>query len=201
VLHQQLRKLRDSICSKKDLPIYMVAGSRTLDEMATYLPQTIDELEQISGFGKVKLEVYGKQFLEIIQVYCNESNLSSLIAEKIPKRKRKENTAPKVDTKAESFSLYKSGKTIGEIARERNLTAQTIEGHLSYYVQKGLIGIEELVSREKVVLIEPMVREFHNGSSITPIKEKLGDNFSYGEIRLVIAWNEFQKNSSSHVDH
>ena len=200
-LHQQLRKLRDSICSKRDLPIFIVAGSRTLDEMATYLPQTIDELEQISGFGKVKLEVYGKQFLEIIQAYCNENNLSSMITEKKAKRKRKENKEKKVDTKAESFSLYKSGKTIIEIARERNLTAQTIEGHLSYYVQKGLIGIEELVSREKVVLIEPMVREFHNGSSITPIKEKLGDNFSYGEIRLVIAWNEFQKNSSSHVDH
>ena len=49
VLHQQLRKLRDSICSKKDLPIYMVAGSLTLNEMATYLPQTIDELEQNSA--------------------------------------------------------------------------------------------------------------------------------------------------------
>jgi hypothetical protein len=201
VLHQQLRKLRDSICSKKDLPIYMVAGSRTLDEMATYLPQTIDELEQISGFGRVKLEVYGKQFLEIIQDYCNENNLSSQIAEKTPKRRRKENKEPKIDTKAESHRLYKLGKLVVEIAEERNLTAQTIESHLSYYVQKGLIGIEELVSREKVIIIEPMVREFHNGASITPIKEKLGDNVSYGEIRLVIAWSEFKKNSSSHINH
>ena len=200
-LHQQLRKMRDNICSKKDLPIYMVAGSRTLDEMATYLPLTIDELEQISGFGKVKLEVYGKQFLEIIQAYCNEHSLPSMIKQKSPKRRRKEANEPKVDTKTESFRLYKTGKTVVEIAKERRLTAQTIEGHLSYYVQKGLIGIEELVSREKVILIEPLVKEFYHGSSVMPIKEKLGNDVSYGEIRLVIAWNEFQNNSPSHINH
>jgi ATP-dependent exoDNAse (exonuclease V) alpha subunit len=200
-LYQQLRKLRDNICSKKDLPIYMVAGSQTLNEMTTYLPQTIEELEQISGFGKIKLEAYGKQFLEVIQGYCNEEKLISQIAERTPKRRRKENKESKADTKAESFRLYKMGKTVGEIAEERSLTTQTIESHLSYYVQKGLIGIEELVSREKLILIEPMVIEFRHGNSITPIKEKLGNDVSYGDIRLVIAWTDFKKNSSPHVDH
>ena len=59
VLHQQLRRLRDSICAKKDLPVYYVVTGKTLDEMACYLPQTLDELEKISGFGKAKIENYG----------------------------------------------------------------------------------------------------------------------------------------------
>src|SRR5206468_8206925 len=40
-LYQLLKKSRDVICAKADLPIYVVAGSNTLDEMARYLPQTL----------------------------------------------------------------------------------------------------------------------------------------------------------------
>jgi ATP-dependent DNA helicase RecQ len=73
---------------------------------------------------------------------------------------------------------------------------QTIEGHLSYYVQKGLIKIEELVHSDKIKLIEPVLKGF-NGGSITPIKEKLGKDISFGEIRLVIAWTLFKSSPTS----
>jgi hypothetical protein len=195
VLHQQLRKLRDSICSKKDLPIYIVAGSNTIDEMARYLPQTLIELRKVSGFGDAKIEQYGQQFLEVILAYCAENKLSSLINEKSPKRERKERTGEKKlrgDTKAESYKLYKKGTPVSDIAKTRSLTVQTIEGHLAYYIQEGLIDINELVSREKLVLIEPAIKDF-NGGSITPIKEKLGTDISFGEIRLVLAWSAFKK--------
>jgi hypothetical protein len=196
VLHQQLRRLRDTICSKKDLPIYIVAGSRTIDEMAQYLPQTLAELRKISGFGDAKTEQYGQQFLDVILDYCKQNDLSSLIHEKSPKRERKQNNGekkPKVDTKAESFRLYGEGKTVVEIAKERNLTVQTIEGHLSYYVSNGEINIEDLVSREKILLIEPAIKDFEGGS-ITPIKEKLRSDIGFGEIRLVLAWQDYKKN-------
>jgi hypothetical protein len=196
VLHQQLRKLRDSICSKKDTPIYMVAGSRTIDEMAEYLPQSPEELIKISGFGKARLESYGQQFLEIIQQYCKEYNLTSRITEKSPKRQRKEtigSKGSKIDTKAETYKLYKEGLPVNDIAKTRNLTIQTIEGHLAYYVQRGEISIDELINGEKLMLIEPAIKDF-NGGSIIPIKEQLGRAISFGEIRLVIASSVF-KNS------
>ena len=196
VLHQRLRKLRDFICSKADIPIYIVAGTNTLDEMARYLPVNLIELRKISGFGDAKTEKYGQQFLDIIVEYCNEKSLSSLIHEKIPKRERKTAETEKknkIDTKAESFRLYKEGKRVEEIAKERNLTQQTIEGHLAHYVSTGEIDISKLVSREKVVLIEPIAKTF-SGKSLTPIKEKLGREISFGEIKLVIAWLGFKRN-------
>ena len=195
VLHQQLRKLRDSICSKKDLPIYIVAGSNTIDELAKYLPQTLIELRKVSGFGDAKIDQYGQQFLEVIQAYCIDNNLSSLIHEKSPKRERKERTGErklKGDTQAESYKLYKEGMPVPDIARARSLTLQTIEGHLAHYIKEGLIDINELVSREKLVLIEPVIKDF-NGGSITLIKEKLGTGISFGEIRLVLAWSAHKK--------
>ena len=203
ILHQQLRKLRDTICSKKDLPIYIVAGSTTLDEMSRYLPQTLKELRKISGFGDVKIEQYGQQFLDIILDYCKEKNLPSLIHEKTTKRERKEKSGEKkvkIDTKAESFRLYKEGKMFEEIANERKLTIQTIEGHLAHYVQLGEIKINELVNKEKIGLIESTIKN-NSGKSITAIKENLGNSISFGEIKLVLAGLEFRKNSSSHEHH
>jgi len=202
VLHQRLRKLRDNICSKADLPIYIIAGTNTLDEMSRYLPQTLGEIRKISGFGDAKTEKYGQQFLDIILAYCKEKGLSSLIHEKNPKKEKKIESGEKkkkIDTKAESFSLYKEGKHVGEIAKERNLTQQTIEGHLAHYVSIGGINIEELVSKEKISLIEPHTKKF-KGGSITTIKEKLGSKISFGEIRLVLAWLAFKKSSSSGAD-
>lgn len=79
-----------------------------------------------------------------------------------------------------------------EIARERNLTRQTNEGHLAYYVFTGEIEINELVSREKFILKEPVVRNLPD-KSIKPVKEKLGNDVSYSEIRLVMAWLDGQK--------
>jgi hypothetical protein len=202
VLHQRLRKLRDNICSKADLPIYIIAGTNTLDEMSRYLPQTLVEIRKISGFGDAKTEKYGQQFLDIILEYCGERNLSSLIHEKNPKKERKIESGEKkkkIDTKAESFRLYKEGKRADEIAKERNLTLQTIEGHLAHYVSIGEINIEELVTKEKISLIEPLTKEFKGGSIIT-IKEKLGNKVSFGEIRLVLAWLTFKKGSSPEND-
>lgn len=188
-LHQQLRKLRESICAKRDLPIYIVAGSNTIDEMAMYLPQTLTELRKISGFGDTKIEQYGQQFLDIILKYAEEHNLHSLIHEKSSGKRKKEKISPgkkRGDTHTETFRLYKEGQSIAAIAKTRKLAISTIEGHLTTFVQRGDIKISELVSREKVVLIESALEEF-TGSSITPIKKKLGEGISFGEIRLVMA--------------
>jgi ATP-dependent DNA helicase RecQ len=204
-LYKQLRRLRDKICSELDAPIYFVAGSVTLDEMARYLPQSAHELTQVSGFGKVKTQQFGDRFLEIINAYCEANSLTSNIAEKKPKRERKEkkvkaaaavDTAeekpPAVNTKQESYNLYRQNKSIEEIAELRNMTTQTIEGHLAHFIQQGLISVDELVSREKLVLIEPVL-DLYDGKSLKPLKDQLGNAVSYGDIRLAVAWKEFQK--------
>ncbi|HEX7904531.1 MAG TPA: helix-turn-helix domain-containing protein [Chitinophagaceae bacterium] len=194
-LHLQLRKLRDSICERKGIALYLVAGTQTLTEMVTYLPQSLGELEKISGFGPAKLSAYGQQFLDIIVAYSLAHNLSSRIEEKIPKRIRKEKKEVKTDTKEQTLHLYQQGKTPSEIAGERMLSLQTIEGHLAFYIERGDINIHELVSREKILLIEPVIKEY-SGGPLASIKEKLGNKIGFGEIKLVLAWTAFQKNQS-----
>lgn len=189
LLHRRLKEQRDRFCEAKDQPIYLVATSHTLAEMARYLPQTKDELMKISGFGEARLKQYGQAFLDIITEYCNEHNLESLISEKPAKRERKQSTgspSKKIDTYAETFRLFKEGKSILAIAAERKLSVGTIEGHLTRYVAQKEIQLEELVSKEVISLVEEALKG-HDGKSIIPIKEKLGEAVTYGEIRMVMA--------------
>jgi len=194
LLHKKLRELRNKICEQKNVPVYYVAGTTTIDEMATYLPQTLDEIVKINGFGQAKAKQYGYSFLKLINEYCAEHNLSSSVNSKQPKKERKEKTAKeeKEDTKAISYKLHKEGNSIADIARLRNLAVSTIESHLAFYIQRGIISVNELVKTEKLILIEPHLESFESGS-IAPIKEKLGDAVSFGEIRMVLASKEWKK--------
>lgn len=199
VLQQQLRKVRDTICARKDIPLYLVAGTATIEEMVLYLPQSLAELKKISGFGEAKVNQYGQQFLDVIAAYTEEHGLSSLMHEKTPKKEKKERVGDKkqkIDTKAASYQLFKEGKSIAEIAKERSFTIQTIEGHLAYFVEQGMVKINELISPDRLLLIEPAMKNF-KGGSITEIKEQVGADISFGEIKLALAWEAFKKTSSA----
>jgi ATP-dependent DNA helicase RecQ len=189
----ELKDIRRDIALHENLPAYIILSDSTLLEIATYLPQTLDELRLISGFGDVKLARYGREFLLPVKSYCTKNGLTSRIKQKVAKRERKAKTERSgngnrsSDTAFESFNLFKSGKTVAEIAAERNLAVATIEGHLSFYIYNGAIDVLEIVNEKKIPLIKDAV-ESYGTEKLSPLKEVLGEDTSYGEIKAVIAW-------------
>lgn len=85
-LFNKLRTIRMNLAQKTNVPAYIIFSDFTLLELATYLPQTMDEIKKISGFGEIKLTKYGQIFLEAVIDYCAKRKLPSKISEKIPKR-------------------------------------------------------------------------------------------------------------------
>ena len=165
----------------------MIANGNSIDEMARYLPQTFDELNKISGFGKVKAQQYGEAFLSIINAYCEENNLHTNMDTMPEKAKRKEKTVEvKTDTKTASFILFKAGKTKAEIAVERSLAIATIDGHLAYFVGIGEIDVDHLVPLEKQQAIKNAVA-IHGHEVHKTIIENIPAGISYGEVRIVLA--------------
>jgi len=76
---------------------------------------------------------------------------------------------------------------LDEITLNRNLSLNTIYGHIEKLILAGEnIHIEKLVKKEKIEMISSAVLEM-GGETLKPIKERLGDNYSYGEIRIVRA--------------
>lgn len=192
-LLQQLKQLRKEIATEENVPAYIILSDVTLIELATYLPQNKTDLMKISGFGEVKVDRYGSKIWKKIEEYCHERNLTSRMELKSPKRIRKERKEKVTDTKQQSFELFRDGKSIQQIAELRNLSTSTIEGHLAFYIAEGTLRLEDIIDdMEKIEAIKDIVKKI-GGATLTPIKEVLGDGYSYGEIKMVIAHLEWQK--------
>ncbi len=192
-LLNELKLVRRDIAANANVPPYLILSDAALAEMATYFPQTLDELRLISGFADIKLARYGREFLIPVKNYCAKNGLSSSIGQKKAHKAQKTranrpgNTNRSSNTAEESFQMYRSGKTVTEIAAQRSLATTTIEGHLSYYIYKGEMDVQEMVNEEKKLFIKDTV-ESYGAEKLAPLKEVLGENYSYGEIRAVIAW-------------
>ncbi|MDT8432886.1 MAG: helix-turn-helix domain-containing protein [Bacteroidales bacterium] len=85
-----------------------------------------------------------------------------------------------------SFEMFRSGKSVAEIVKERELAASTIESHLAEFIEKGELDVLEILDEEKVAEIKKALKE-HYRDSITPVKKVLGKDVSFGEIKMVMA--------------
>jgi hypothetical protein len=111
------------------------------------------------------------------------------------KKSPSEPKAPKIDTYAVTFERYKSGKSIEEIAKERNLTENTIEGHLSRYIAAGELEVTDFTTLERVENILVVANELGT-EQLNAIKNSLSDDYGYGEIKIALAYASFQRNKS-----
>lgn len=102
------------------------------------------------------------------------------------KEKRGVTKKEKIDTKKETFVLFTQGKTISEIASVRKMANSTIEGHLAYYAAKGELDVTSIVSAKRIEEIVSAARSLDT-FLLNPIKQSLGADYSYGEIKLAIA--------------
>ena len=183
-----LKRWRNMICSETGHPIYMVANQASLEEISKYLPLSKKDLILMAGFGKAKADKYGDDILEMVGDFCERNGLESNISAKPVSQRKKSGLKPKevkADTKIMSLNLYKDGKSITEISKERNLSSGTIEGHLAYFIGLGELDINGFVSREKQDLINAAIVVFGTASHKKLI-ENLPPDISYGELRMVL---------------
>lgn len=99
----------------------------------------------------------------------------------IPKTEKKKDKTPTAEI---SFALYKEGKTVEEIAKERGLVNSTIEGHLCKYIETGEVKATDLIEEEKLKNILSLITP--ETSSLTEIKSQLGDEYTYGDVRVAM---------------
>lgn len=101
--------------------------------------------------------------------------------------------AEKGATQRESLILFREGKDMNAIAKLRNLAVSTVSSHLAQFVRSGELDVYQLVSKEKVDRILPIVKEV-GGNATGPIKQQLGDAFSWEDIRIVLNhWYHLQE--------
>lgn len=199
-LYRQLLLLRDEICNEDRKPLYLVAGAKTLAELANHLPTTSDQLLCISGFGRAKVEAFGERFLKVIREYREENNISgefTVAPGRRKKRKEKEKDPSSVDaerpgpsvgaTRVKTFEMFSRGMSPEEIARERNLATGTVLSHLVPFVAVGKLDVSRLVSLEKQELIRNALVDFDPAEGLSKVKSRLPDDVSFADIKFMVA--------------
>ncbi|TSJ41501.1 helix-turn-helix domain-containing protein [Fluviicola chungangensis] len=103
-----------------------------------------------------------------------------------PKKEVKEEKVAKKNTYEITFDLFEAGKTIEEIANERQLGLSTIEGHFAKLIQQEKIDITSVLDPKRISEIESYLEDAE-GKTLGMLKEELGDRVSYAELKWVQA--------------
>ena len=188
-LFRTLKEWRTAKAKEHNLAPYQVLHQRVLLRIVVFLPQTLTELEKIRGVGAKTVAKYGQELIDLVAAYRSKHGIEQVVPpEKTGQAASKQasRTGQAGDTRQMTLELFRQGHTPEQIAAARGLAQSTIESHLSFLVHKGELGIEELLSTGRQEAIKKAIAEAEGGS-LKKIKEMLGDEISYGQIKIVLA--------------
>jgi ATP-dependent DNA helicase RecQ len=188
-----LKALRMELAKSEHVPPYVVFHDSTLQQMCLRLPLDRESMLEVPGMGTHKLEKYGEPFLSVIasNLEANPDIVKNLAANQVEKntqhKAKVKKEGSKTATHIVTFEAFKSGRSIPDIACDRNLTISTIKGHLLHCKQHGLsVEWEDLIPDGTEELILKKIMEL-GVSSLKPLKEALPEEIDYCTIISVIA--------------
>ncbi|MHB8574121.1 MAG: DNA helicase RecQ [Dehalococcoidia bacterium] len=181
-LFERLRGLRKRLADERNVPPYVVFSDAVLRAMATRLPTTIEELLAINGIGEHKAQQFGLVFLQEIAAHMAGLRPAPRAA---PSRERQ--PLKPGETRVLTLELFREGRSPAQIATHRQLSLSTIEGHLAEALEQGEpIDVDALLVPARRRVIEAAMAEVGSWP-LKPVMERLGDGYTYGELRLVRA--------------
>lgn len=185
-MFENLRALRKDIADRAGVPPFVIFGDTTLREMAYYFPPDKENFARLAGVGEKKLLEFADVFLEVINKFAVENNISSI---SVPESRA---TRP-VKVKIRSLQFHMRTKElvikkipIDRIAKDQNLKPSTIINHIEKLIDAGeKLNLEYLkLPSDKFEKIKNAFRECGD-EKLKPVFEYLGEKYEYDDIRLV----------------
>jgi hypothetical protein len=133
--------------------------------------------DEIKYYRINKMETVTQEFKKVKITLIDEEEDIDRYAKK---EKKKE---PKKSTIQETFELWQQQLSVAEIASIRKLTEQTIGGHLAKLIEAKSIKISEVLPEDKIMELAEAFKGFE-GNSVTELKEKYGEKFSWDELKM-----------------
>jgi len=161
---------------------------------AKLMVATLVSGEAISKEKLTSTEIKEYKTLKIERVFedFKKANITLIEDEKDAERyvpNKSGSKQPKKSTVELTYELWLEKKTIQEIAIIRKYNQDTIMSHLTKLIQSRTITIDEVLPKEKVLALTEAFSGYKE-ESVSPLKEKYGDAFSWEELRMFKAsWN------------
>ena len=184
-LYEQLRQVRAQLAKEEGMPAYIIFSNKSLEDMASRMPNTYEEFLDVEGVGSVKAEKYAGYFLPAIQEYSSSNPNATVEAE--PHRESVETQSSGGQSSYYISAQYaERGLTPLEIAIERNMTEATILSHLTQAAEQGDLEVFDAdVSSYIKNQIKQAIRKVGT-DSLKAIKEALPEKISYDDIKYVL---------------
>jgi uncharacterized protein YpbB len=161
--------------------------AKNVDELMEQINYELDEIQQ-----KIRYCRNGFSLDNYLQMKKSFTSKAKRIRSSYIKKK-----VLKGASVLETIDELREGKSIEQIARERNLVAATIENHLSKAIIKGLIQIEEIMPLEEAEKIAKYFPKNLDGVQLSILKIKIPEDISYGKLRMVAAWLSSKSENSN----
>ena len=180
-LYSVLLSWRAKRAEADDVLASNIAPIRTLKAIAEIKPVTLTELRKVEGMGTKRIRNYGAEILDIVLRFLGQDPQNANIGDLAKVPTKQTNGATYFQTK----DMAEQGMSIEAIAKARGLAVSTILSHLTYWVEQGSFPASQFVSSEKMAEIRDYF-EATGDPKITTARDVLGDDYQYGEIRMVL---------------
>lgn len=194
-LFEELRQLRLRLSQKQGIPPYLVFSDATLEEMAAVVPRDEWDMQDISGVGEKKMQQFGVEFLKAINDYARRTGMPDKpgAPAKAPVIKASKPKSPA--TLQVTLEFFQDGNKPEIIARERNMSVNTIYDHLLQLIEAGEdISIRKLVTADEIQRVKAALRGLEGPPyRLKPIYDACGGTIRFELIRMILAHLEEKK--------
>lgn len=168
--------------------------NKVIDKSNLYTPfinqYRLDKLVQLQERLKAESEKIMAEEVEEDDDDFEEKIKTSFSKKSKTEKKDKVEKIPSYKLTLES---WKKHKNIEQVQEERGFVASTIYGHLSKAIAEGELSVFEVMDTQKVYQLEDLFVSTLQGLSLKEIKEIVGEEYSYGELRCFMAYRESQE--------
>jgi ATP-dependent DNA helicase RecQ len=187
-LFETLRALRREKAEARGLPPFVIFSDATLRGLARVRPSTPQNLIKVQGIGERKAAEYGTEILRVIGEHCRQLGLAqdvfdSPAAEQTPGRA----AAAMHGVKRRANALFLEGKTIEEVCESVGRARSTVTEYLTEFIESQGISDPSAWIDDKLFARIRAAAKQHGIDRLKPLKEALGDDLGYDQIRIAVA--------------
>ncbi|KGO33493.1 MAG: helix-turn-helix domain-containing protein [Desulfoprunum sp.] len=187
-LFQSLKDWRARKAGEEGVPHFQIMHQKTLVQIAVNLPESLAALRRIKGIGPRLAEKFGGELVDLVADYRREHGIAEVVLPVAPDAEAAgttRKTAAKGDTRRISLEMFENRLSVTDIAKQRGLVVATVEGHLAHFVEQGILAVDRLITTDRRLAIEQQLAG--TGGSLGAVRQALGEDYSYGEIKIVQA--------------
>lgn len=185
-LFDVLRAWRRAQADLRQVPPFVIFSDATLRQIAAVRPSGLQQLRSLYGIGQAKLEEFGAEIVELVRQYARTSGVA--LDQPPPKPAALEKEPRRVTAAMDhAFSLFANGASLDDVMQSTQRARSTASEYLAEYITtRRPESVAPWVADDRYTTIAAAAQKVGT-ERLRPIRDELGEEFSWEEIRIVLA--------------